>query len=227
MHRREFLKTTAATALGATLLPARGAAGPGYASPAEAVKGPREKLLYVIALYTGTGVRKPDYLATVDVDPMSPTYSKVVHRLPMPNADDELHHFGWNTCSSCHGTGDHQRRYLIIPGLKSSRIHVVDVGDPAAPKMHKVIEPDAVRKTGLTAPHTAHCLPDGQIMLSMLGDADGNGPGGFLLLDEKFDVAGRWEKNAEGMKYNYDFWYQPRHNVMVSSEWGAPKTFWK
>jgi selenium-binding protein 1 len=27
------------------------------------------------------------------------------------------------------------------------------------------------------------------------------------------------------MKFNYDFWYQPRHNVMVSSEWGAPKTF--
>ena len=28
-----------------------------------------------------------------------------------------------------------------------------------------------------------------------------------------------------GMTYNYDFWYQPRHNVMVSSEWAAPNTF--
>ena len=27
------------------------------------------------------------------------------------------------------------------------------------------------------------------------------------------------------MQYNYDFWYQPRHNMMVSSEWGAPNTF--
>ena len=27
------------------------------------------------------------------------------------------------------------------------------------------------------------------------------------------------------MNYNYDFWYQPRHNVMVSSEWAAPNTF--
>ena len=26
------------------------------------------------------------------------------------------------------------------------------------------------------------------------------------------------------MNYNYDFWYQPRHNAMVSSEWAAPKT---
>ena len=23
----------------------------------------------------------------------------------------------------------------------------------------------------------------------------------------------------------YDFWYQPRHNVMISSEWGAPNCF--
>ena len=30
---------------------------------------------------------------------------------------------------------------------------------------------------------------------------------------------------SAGMKFNYDFWYQPRHNVMVSSEWAAPNTF--
>lgn len=28
-----------------------------------------------------------------------------------------------------------------------------------------------------------------------------------------------------GMCFNYDFWYQPRHNVMVSSEWAAPNTY--
>ncbi len=27
------------------------------------------------------------------------------------------------------------------------------------------------------------------------------------------------------MHFNYDFWYQPHHNVMVSSEWAAPSTF--
>jgi selenium-binding protein 1 len=27
------------------------------------------------------------------------------------------------------------------------------------------------------------------------------------------------------MRYNYDYWYQPRHNVMVSSEWAAPQTY--
>src|SRR5262249_46133117 len=91
---------------------------------------------------------------------------------------------------------------------------------------HKVIEPaDIARTVNLSAPHTVHCLPNGQIMISMLGDADGNAPGGFLLLDEKFNIAGRWEPIDSGMQFNYDFWYQPRHNVMVSSEWGAPRTY--
>ena len=68
--------------------------GPGYASPEAAIKADREKLLYTIALYTGTGIEEPDYLATVDVDPASGTYSQVIHRLPMPYIGDELHHFG-------------------------------------------------------------------------------------------------------------------------------------
>ena len=33
-----------------------GCCGPGYASPAEAIKAPKEKLLYTIAIYTGTGI---------------------------------------------------------------------------------------------------------------------------------------------------------------------------
>jgi selenium-binding protein 1 len=201
--------------------------GPGYASPEAATKAEHEKVLYTVALYTGTGIEEPDYLATVDVDPNSPTYSQVIHRLPMPYIGDELHHFGWNACSSCHGDASKSRRFMVIPGQRSSRIHIVDTADAKAPKLHKVIEPEEIKeKTNLTAPHTVHCLADGHVMISMLGDSEGNGPGGFLLLDENFDIAGRWEHKADGMRFNYDFWYQPRHNIMVSSEWGAPKTYY-
>ena len=59
-----------------------------------------------------------------------------------------------------------------------------------------------------------------------MADGSGRPPGGFLLLDESFDVKGRWERDATGMNFNYDFWYQPRHNVMVSSEWAAPRTYY-
>ena len=31
--------------------------GPGYASPQDAILAPREKLLYTIAIYTGTGIQ--------------------------------------------------------------------------------------------------------------------------------------------------------------------------
>lgn len=201
--------------------------GPGYASPLAAMQAERETLLYTIALYTGSGIQEPDYLATIDVDPASPTYSQVIHRLPMPYIGDELHHFGWNACSSCHGDESKSRRFLVIPAIRSSRIYIIDTIEAKAPKVHKIIEPEEIRaKTNLTAPHTVHCLADGQVMVSMLGDGEGNAPGGFLLLSDQFEILGRWEHQAEGMNFNYDFWYQPRHNVMVSSEWGAPKTFY-
>ena len=196
--------------------------GPGYASPQDAMQAEREKLLYTIALYTGTEIEEPDYLATVDVDPHSPTYSQVIHRLPMPYIGDELHHFGWNACSSCYGNESKSRRFLIIPAIQSSRVYIIDTQEERAPNIYKVIEPEEIiAKTNLSAPHTVHCLADGQVMISMLGDGEGEGPGGFLLLDENFDVLGHWERKAEAMRFNYDFWYQPRHNVMVSSEWGG------
>jgi selenium-binding protein 1 len=232
MQRREFLSTSAAVGAGLmsdfTFAHEGNKHGPGWSSPAEAMKSPPEKLLYIPAIYTGTPVKKPDYIATVDVDPKSKTYSKVIHRLPMPTVGDELHHTGWNVCSSCHAHAHKTRRYLIAPGVGSTNIHVIDTSDPRAPKLHKTIKgSDIKKKTNLSAPHTTHCLADGNIVISMLGDAKGNGPGGFLMLDERFNIVGHWEKNAAGMKYNYDFWYQPRHNVMVSSEWGAPNTFRK
>ncbi|MEM6550089.1 MAG: selenium-binding family protein [Pseudomonadota bacterium] len=199
--------------------------GPGYASPEEAMKAPREALLYTTALYTGTGIEAPDYLATVDVDPASPTYSSVVHRTEMPGLGDELHHSGWNACSSCHGDATKSRKYLLLPGVRTSNIHVVDTSDARSPQLHTTVSGDEIKeKTDLSGPHTVHCMgPD--IIISMLGDAKGNGPGGFLHLDENFNIIGRWEKDITGMNFNYDFWYQPRQNMMVSSEWGAPNTF--
>ena len=252
MERREFLKASAATAIGAsagimgckqeekkqnsnksakkTNNEKKADSTPDeccrtYATVADAMKAPRETIAYVPGIYTGTDVKKPDYLATIDCDPDSKTFGKVIHRLKMPNVGDELHHFGWNACSSCHGEDGKHRRFIVLPGIASSRIHIVDTEDPKAPKLHKTIEPKEIfDKANLSAPHTVHCLADGTIMISCLGDAKGEAPGGFLLLNDKFEVKGRWETDLKGMNFNYDFWYQPRHNVMVSSEWAAPKT---
>ncbi len=153
-------------------------------------------------------------------------FAKVVHRLPMPNVGDELHHYGWNICSACHGRpGD--RRYLIVPGLKSSRIHIVDALDPLKLKLEKVIEPEEIaRKVNLSAPHTVHCLPDESVMISMLGDAAGQRPRRISAArSEVQDRRPLGERSRAAMKFNYDFWYQPRAGVMISTEWAAPNTF--
>ncbi|KAG2255870.1 hypothetical protein Bca52824_075164 [Brassica carinata] len=44
-------------------------------------------------------------------------YCRVIHRLPMPFLGDELHHPGWNSCSSCHGDASADRRYLVLPSF--------------------------------------------------------------------------------------------------------------
>jgi selenium-binding protein 1 len=192
-----------------------------YASPEEALKAPPEEFLYLACLHEGTGVRAPDFIAVVDAEE-----GRVVHEMPMPNVGDELHHFGWNRCSSaCHGP---DRSHLIVPGFRSSRIHVVNVADdPRSPRIERVIEAqEIVEKTGYTRPHTVHCMPGDNIVISMLGDADGNGACGFAVLDARtFELKGRWEDGGERPRLNYDFWYQPRQNVLASSEFGEPNAY--
>jgi len=61
-------------------------------------------------------------------------------------------------------------------------------------------------------------------MVSYMGGRDEKGKGGFLLIDgEKLEPKGLW--SDEFTPFGYDFWYQPRHDVMVSSEFGTPGCF--
>jgi selenium-binding protein 1 len=230
MRRREFLGNVAATGLlaGPTIDQVLAdehheQCHPTYATIQEAMESPPEKYAFLPAILVGTKSKHADYMATVDVDPKSNTYSQVVGRFSMPAPGDELHHYGWNACSSCHG--ERHRRYLIVPGLGSGNIYIIDSVDPKNLVLHKTISGEEIaRKTNLSTPHTVHCRADGVIMISMLGDAKGDAPGGFLEVDAEFNVVGRWEASLDDMNFNYDFWYQPRHNVMISSEWAAPNT---
>ena len=47
-----------------------------------------------------------------------------------------------------------------------------------------------------------------------------------MLDGQTFSVNGNWEKDGP-TPFGYDFWYQPGHNVMISSEWGEPNAFLK
>lgn len=115
-----------------------------YPSPRIAIRSPPEDLAYVACLYTGTGINRPDFIAVVDVNPNSETYSKIVHKVELPYTNDELHHFGWNACSSAlcpNGRPNVERRFLIVPGLRSSRIYIIDTKlSPREPNIVKIIE---------------------------------------------------------------------------------------
>ncbi|MBV9546389.1 MAG: selenium-binding family protein [Chloroflexi bacterium] len=201
-----------------------------YPSPRSAMQAPAETLAYVAVLNTAAdGARKrPDALAVLDVDPTSSSYGNVTGRLEMPNVGDELHHFGWNACSSAlcpYAPHPHlERRFLVVPGLRSSRIHILDTKpDPHNPKIVKVIEPEELaRKTGYSRPHTSHCGPDG-IYMSALGAPSGDGPGGIFVLDhESFDVQRAWEADRGPQHLAYDFWWHLGQDTLISSEWGTP-----
>jgi selenium-binding protein 1 len=200
-----------------------------YPSARAAMQAPQEELAYVVTLNTNAGPdQRPDALCTLDVDSSSPTYGKIVGRTDMPNVGDELHHFGWNACSSalC-PTAPHphvERRYLVVPGLRSSRIHILDTRDsPRQPKIVKVIEPSEVQgKTSYSRPHTTHCGPDG-IYMNALGAPDGGGPGGLFVLDhDNFSVKGAWEADRGPQFLAYDFWWHLGHDTLITSEWGTP-----
>ena len=197
-----------------------------YPSPSHAMEAPPEELAYVALLASGDGRR--DALGVVDTTPGSPSFGQLVGQVDFPQGGNELHHFGWNACSShlcpwaSHAHVD--RRYLVVPGTHSSRIHVVDTQpDPRNPRLVKVIEGEEVmRKTGYAAPYTVHCGPDG-IYLNALGAPDGDGPGGIFTLDhETFEVKGRWEKERGPQYLAYDFFWHLGHGTMITSEWGTP-----
>jgi selenium-binding protein 1 len=168
----------------------------------------------------------------IDTDPASDGYGTIVGWADLPTVGDELHHFGWNACSSAlkheghdMGADGLQRRYLLLPGLRSSRIFVYDTQpDPRNPRLHKTIEASELAdKAGYSRPHTLHCGPDG-VFLTCLGGGNGNeGPGGIALLDHaSFDVLRAWETDRGPQYLAYDAWWHLNQNTLISSEWGTP-----
>lgn len=204
-----------------------------YRSPGAAVAAPPERFAYVAA-FDPSG-RAKDAIVVVDCDPNSSTYGGVVGWAELPTAGNELHHFGWNACSSalCHdhgGHGDHghhelQRRYLVVPGIRSSNTYVLDTGpDPRHPVVtHTIDATELAGKAGYSRPHTVHCGPDG-IFMSALGGADGDdGPGGVALIDhDTFEVIGAWEADRGPQVLAYDVWWHLKYDTVITSEWATP-----
>jgi selenium-binding protein 1 len=152
-------------------------------------------------------------------DPGSSSYPQMVGSVAMPNVGDELHHFGWNACSSClcpNAPHPHsERRYLIVPGLRSSRIHILDTKtDPRKPEIVRVLEPQEVAECSrYTRPHTVHCAGRGS------GRCVSDGPQDFRhsrpMGNRPWAAATCLRRVVAHLGYD----------TLVTSEWGLPATF--
>jgi methanethiol oxidase len=172
-----------------------------------------EKYLYLFCV--DADAKDNDFMAVIDVNPDSPTYSKVIHTLDLGSKGNETHHWGY--------TDDRTR--IWAGGLLSSRIWIIDVAtDPAKPRIEKVLE-DVPDVTGLSGPHTYYALP-GRMLLTFLGAADGGLPAGMA----EFANDGRFIRRIDQPKdapYGYDLAVKPERNRMVTSSFTPLRNYKK
>ncbi|MGR9074414.1 MAG: selenium-binding protein SBP56-related protein [Gammaproteobacteria bacterium] len=160
-----------------------------------------------------------DKLVTVDVNPASKNYGKVIHALSV-GGRNEAHHSGF--------TDD--RQYLWAGGLDTNKIFIFDVhSDPAKPRLHKTVTDFVAKSGGVVGPHTTYALP-GRMLITGLSNSRDHG-GRTALVEYGNDgeyIATYWmptDDNLQGAVktgrfadgYGYDVRALPRKNILVSS----------
>ena len=178
-----------------------------------------EKYLYVACI--DKGGKDPDFLAVIGVDPNDPSsFSKIIHRIDMRHLGDELHHFGYN----------HDQSALMVPGLFSGRIYIIDVSDPRRPFI-KTVNENLTKRSGYTIPHTIIGLPNGNNLVTMIGAKTAStAPGGLVEINGKtgeyvrtFGPPANRDFNKTFPKYMYDAGIKLEVNRMITTSFGLPK----
>ncbi len=149
-----------------------------------------------------------DKLVTIDADPKSKTYGKVIHSVSV-GSRGETHHMGF--------TDD--RRYLWAGGLSDNLIHVFDVGtDPARPRLVRTIR-NLGEKTGLLGPHTFYAMPGRMLVGTLSNTKDKGGATGMAVYNNKGDFVSRHmiPTDMGGDGYGYDIAINPTKNVLLTS----------
>ena len=157
-----------------------------------------------------------DKLVTVDVNPASKTYGKVIHKISV-GGRGEAHHMGF--------TDD--RKYLWAGGLDDSKIYVFDVGtNPSQPKLIKTIDNLSAR-TGYAGPHTFYALPGRMLIGNLSNIADKGGVTGMSLYNNKGDFIAKYDmptsaiNRVTGDGYGYDIAVNPAKNALLTSSFAG------
>ena len=153
-----------------------------------------------------------DKLVTIDVQPGSKNFGKVIHKHSV-GGRGEAHHMGF--------TDD--RKYLWAGRLDDSKIFIFDVGtNPANPKLIKTISNFAA-KTGFVGPHTFYALPGRMLVQGLSNTRDHGGVTGIALYNNKGEFITSYAMPlgmadiGGGDGYGYDIGINPAKNVMLTS----------
>ena len=179
----------------------------------------QEDFVYVWTLGAKGVGDEQDKLVTVDVNPKSKNYGKVINSLSV-GGRNEAHHSGL--------TDD--RRYLWAGGLDTSKLFIFDIhSDPAKPRLHKTIDNFVDKSGGVVGPHTTYALPGRMMITGLSNDKDHGGRTAlveytnsgqyvgthWMPTDDNLGGAVKSGQFADG--YGYDVRALPRRNVMVTS----------
>ena len=179
----------------------------------------QEDFMYIWTLgVTGVGDEQ-DKLVTVDTNPASKTYGKVLNALSV-GGRNEAHHSGYSD----------DRRTLWAGGLDTSNIFLFDVAtDPAKPTLKATITDFVAKTGGIVGPHSFYALPGRMLITGLSNNQDHGGRTGmaeytndgeyitthWMPTDDNLQGATKTGQFADG--YGYDIRALPRLNVMVSS----------
>ncbi len=176
----------------------------------------REKTLYV---WAGDQAHlSPDFLAVIDFDERSANYGKVLRTVPLPpggNLRNEPHH--------CHLSAD--RNVLACGGLLSllsgqNGMFFFDVSEARKPRF---LGSTRARRSSITDDFLP--LPGGGFLVTDMGSASGDAPGGLVEISEDLEVTGEFPPkrptdgfNPHGIDARFDL------NLLVTSDFLNPIT---
>ncbi len=152
-----------------------------------------------------------DFLTVVDVDPRSDTHGTIIATSPTGSPANEAHHFGYTVNTD----------RIVGAGMFSNKLCLYDV--ETNPRKRTPVKTVDLDPTGYSGPHTMYVVPGG-VLLAMLGEVGGGGPGALVLVDDDGNFQQAWPVvRPDGTPgYMYDVGVKPEMNRMITSSWAHP-----
>jgi selenium-binding protein 1 len=179
----------------------------------------QEDFVYVWTLGLPDVGDEQDKLVTVDVNPDSKNFGKIIASLSV-GGRNEAHHTGLSD----------DRRYLWAAGLDTNKIFIFDIHtDPAKPTLHKTISDFVAKSGGVVGPHTSYALPGRMMITGLSNNRDHGGRTALVEYTNAGDyITTHWmptDDNLQGAVksgqfadgYGYDVRVLPRKNLMLTS----------